>query len=82
MAVGFKLSNVLSFELIEEKRLIITTKHIIYEVDFDDFKKSEEFQKYIDLIVKKEKEKLVVNGSARKRKPFYLEESRNDEVMG
>jgi|PlaIllAssembly_1097288.scaffolds.fasta_scaffold134918_4 hypothetical protein len=83
MAVGFKLSNVLSFELTDHHTIIVTTKHIVYEMDFDDAKRSEEFMGLVSqLVVEAKKREKVQNGNlAQKRKSFYLEDSKNNEFV-
>jgi len=43
VAVGFKLSNVLNIDVIEDKNILVfTTKHLVYEIWFDNETKFKE----------------------------------------
>ena len=83
MAVGFKLSNVLSFEVTDHHTIIVTTRHIVYEIDIDDTAHADEFVALMTQVSTevKKKAKTQNGGQAQRRKSFYLEDSKNDEFV-
>ena len=61
MAVGFKLSDVIAIDVIEDANSIIfTTKFIVYELKFDDEDKVKDLSKIISRFARKKSVKKKV----------------------